>query len=117
MTTHKLKFSRNDGGKLAEVLGSTRAAFRLLKAYAGGEYRDISLKSLTLIVSSIIYFVMPIDVLPDFILALGLTDDAALLVWTFQSVSEDIERFIKWETTGRKTPGDSGTSEPMDLLD
>jgi uncharacterized membrane protein YkvA (DUF1232 family) len=111
------KISRNDGGKLAEVLESTRAAFRLLKAYASGQYRDISPKSLTLIVASIIYFVMPIDVLPDFILGLGLTDDAALLAWTFRSVAEDVERFIKWESTDSKTPDDSGSSEQMDLLD
>jgi uncharacterized membrane protein YkvA (DUF1232 family) len=111
------KISSNDGSKLAEVLESARAAFRLLKAYAGGQYRDISPKSLTLIVASIIYFVMPIDVLPDFILGFGLTDDAALLAWTFRSVVEDVERFIKWEMTDNKTPDDSGSSETMDLLD
>jgi len=92
------KFTNNsfahDGNGL---LSSTTAAFRLLKAYAAGTYRDISLESIGLIVASLIYFVMPIDGLPDFILGLGLTDDAALLAWTFKSVSQDIERFMAWE--------------------
>jgi uncharacterized membrane protein YkvA (DUF1232 family) len=87
----------NASGRLSAVMESTKAAIRLLKAYAIGEYRDVSFESLALIVSSIIYFVMPIDLIPDFIVALGFTDDAALLAWTFRSVAEDIERFIGWE--------------------
>lgn len=86
-------------GRFGELFGSTAAALRLLKAYAAGTYRDISLESLGLIVASVVYFVMPIDALPDFILALGLSDDAALLAWTLRSVSDDIERFTQWEET------------------
>jgi len=84
-------------GSLSGVMESTKAAMRLVKAYAVGQYRDVSLESLALIVSSIIYFVMPIDLIPDFIIAFGFTDDAALLAWTFRSVADDIERFIRWE--------------------
>lgn len=91
------KAGQDRGGKLAGVFDSITASFRLLKAYAGGEYRQISLESLVLIVASIIYFVMPIDVVPDFILALGFVDDAALLAWTFRTVAGDIEEFIDWE--------------------
>ena len=83
--------------KLASLVEPITAAFRLLKAYAKGEYKDISFESLALIVASMIYFVMPVDVIPDFIVGLGFTDDAALLAWTFKSVAADIERFLKWE--------------------
>lgn len=86
-----------NSGRLSNVMESTKAAIRLVKAYAVGEYRDVSFESLALIVSSIIYLVMPIDLIPDFILALGFADDAALLAWTFRAVAEDIERFIQWE--------------------
>ena len=110
------KLLRNNDGKLADVIESTRAAFRLLKAYAAGDYRDISLKSLTLIVASIIYFVMPIDVVPDFILALGLADDAALLAWTFKSVAEDFSRFIEWEKASTQVDDEPDISEQLDLL-
>ena len=52
---------------------------------------------MALIVASIIYFVMPFDAVPDFIVGLGLLDDVALLAWTFRSVAQDIEAFIGWE--------------------
>lgn len=91
------KAGQDRGGKLAGVIDSISASFRLIKAYAAGEYRQISLESLALIVASIIYFVMPFDAVPDFIVGLGLLDDAALLAWTFRSVADDIEAFIGWE--------------------
>ena len=91
------KAGQDRGGKLAGVFDSITASFRLLKAYASGEYRQISLESMALIVASIIYFVMPFDVLPDFIVALGFVDDAALLAWTFTAVADDLVDFIGWE--------------------
>jgi len=99
----EVKFANNHGGKLVELIESVKAVFRLLQAYVKGEYRDISLESLALIVASIIYFVMPLDVIPDFILALGFVDDAALLAWTFKSVSSELQRFMDWETDKKKT--------------
>lgn len=83
--------------RFSEILEPVKAAFRLVKCYAKGEYRDISVRSISLIVTSMIYFVMPLDALPDFIVALGFADDAALLTWTLKAVSEDLERFIYWE--------------------
>ncbi len=92
------KVSNNDkSGRLSEVIDKTTTSFRLIKAYALGEYREVSLESLALIVASAFYFVMPLDVIPDFLLGLGFIDDAALLAWTLKSVSVDIERFSDWE--------------------
>ena len=87
-----------NNARFDEILDSIKATFRLLKRYAAGDYRDISLESLGLIVASLIYLVMPLDMLPDFIIALGFADDAALLAWTLKAVSEDLERFRHWES-------------------
>jgi len=83
--------------RFSDILGQTKAAFRLVRCYAKGEYRDISVESFGLIVASIIYFVMPFDTLPDFIVALGFIDDVALLTWTFNTVALDLDRFVAWE--------------------
>lgn len=72
-------------------------SFRLVRAYANGSYRQISLESFGLIVAAIIYFVMPLDALPDFIAVFGLADDAAILAWTFNKVKEELSRFLQWE--------------------
>jgi uncharacterized membrane protein YkvA (DUF1232 family) len=85
--------------KIIEIIEPIKSSYRLIRAYANGTYREISFENFGLIVAAIIYFVMPIDALPDFIAGLGFTDDAAVLMWTFNKVSNELERFISWEAT------------------
>lgn len=89
-------------GPLADVMSFLSACLRMLKAYAKGEYTAIPWQSLVLIIASIVYFVMPVDVIPDFILGLGLVDDAALLGWTLKAVKSTVDDFRAWES--RETP-------------
>lgn len=70
---------------------------RLIKAYALGQYRQVPWKTMLLIVAAVIYFVNPLDLVPDLIPLTGLTDDFAVLVWIYNTVSCEIERFIEWE--------------------
>jgi len=98
------KISGNFGEKFSEVKETTSTVIRLIKAYAKGDYREISFESIALIITSVIYLLMPIDVIPDFIIALGLTDDVALLAWTYKSVAEDIEKYLVWEDLQKQDP-------------
>jgi uncharacterized membrane protein YkvA (DUF1232 family) len=84
-------------GPLDAVWAQLMACFRLIKAYAKGSYREIPWTSLVMIVASVIYFVMPVDLIPDFILGFGLLDDAALIGWVVKTFSADIDAFIEWE--------------------
>ena len=84
-------------GPLDAIWLQLMACFRLIKAYAKGTYRDIPWSSLVMLVAAVIYFVMPIDLIPDFIVGFGLLDDAALLGWTVKKFSADIDAFIEWE--------------------
>lgn len=72
-------------------------AFRLLRAYASGRYRQIPWKSLVAAAGAVVYFVMPLDVIPDILLGLGFLDDAALIAWTLKSIRGDMDRFAAWE--------------------
>lgn len=72
---------------------------RMVRAYAKGEYRAISGKTLLRMVAVLVYFVSPLDFIPDVLPVLGLTDDIALILWLVSSVSDDIDRFREWERT------------------
>jgi uncharacterized membrane protein YkvA (DUF1232 family) len=97
LATKAGSFATNHTDGLSRVIDSLKTSLRLMSHYAAGEYRDISAKSLGLLVASIIYLIMPMDMMPDFIIGLGLTDDAALLAWTLRSIMDDLERFSIWE--------------------
>lgn len=72
---------------------------RFVKAYAMGHYRDVSWKAMITIVAAVVYFVSPIDLIPDFIPVTGLTDDLGILLGVFNSLDKEIERFLTWEKT------------------
>jgi uncharacterized membrane protein YkvA (DUF1232 family) len=94
------KKANHKKGPLEAVWTKLMACFRLIKAYAKGTYREISWTSLIMIVASVIYFVMPVDFIPDFFLFFGFIDDAALLGWTVKTFSSDIDAFVEWELNG-----------------
>lgn len=97
-------------GPFSEIRDSLQACFRLVRAWASGRYREIPAASLISIIASIIYFVMPVDVIPDFLLAIGLVDDAALLGWVLSSVKNDIDGFVAWE----RDQADAGDSQSLE---
>lgn len=91
--------TRESGTRLRELGADLQAVFRLLKSWATGRYKAIPWNSLLLIVASLIYFLMPLDSLPDFIPFWGLFDDAALLAWTLRQVRKDLDAYLAWEVS------------------
>jgi len=50
-----------------------------------------------MVVFGLVYFVMPVDMIPDLLPAMGFTDDLAVLLMIFKRFSTDIDRFRQWE--------------------
>jgi uncharacterized membrane protein YkvA (DUF1232 family) len=70
---------------------------RLIKAYANGSYRAIPWKTMLVVVAAVIYFINPIDLIPDLLPVIGLTDDVGVLVWVYSSLNTEIDKFLTWE--------------------
>lgn len=90
-------------------------SFRLLRAYATGQYRQIPWKSLVSAAAAVVYFVMPLDFIPDMILGLGFFDDAALIMWTLKSIHADMDRFAAWEKEKQSKPATMENTGRMDV--
>lgn len=85
-----------------EGLARFGIALRMLRAYARGEYRQLPWRTLVSITGALLYLFTPIDIIPDFLGALGLIDDIWLLSKVFSLAGKDIEDFQAWES-GIKT--------------
>ena len=75
----------------------------LLKAYIAGEYRDISPQAIASVAGAIIYFVVPLDGVPDFLFGWGFIDDAAVVSYVIAQLSTELESFKQWRNTAAKT--------------
>ncbi len=72
---------------------------RMIAAYARGQYRHIPVKTLVTILAGLLYFLNPLDLIPDMILGAGLLDDLAVLTWVYRSASEEVDRFVAWDAS------------------
>jgi uncharacterized membrane protein YkvA (DUF1232 family) len=66
--------------KLARVLAHVPFAEDLVAAYYCAFDSATPLKARGILVAALAYFILPFDIIPDFVLGVGFTDDAAVLV-------------------------------------
>ena len=74
---------------------------RMVKAYITGHYKIIPWKSIIIITAVLIYFIMPLDLIADFIPVTGYLDDFSLVLWVFGHLKDDINTFVWWEQQGQ----------------
>ena len=72
---------------------------RLVRAYYRGEYREVPMTTLVIIIAAIIYVVNPFDMIPDWVPGLGLLDDAFVLALAVRRTRNTLDDFMVWETT------------------
>lgn len=70
---------------------------RLTKAYATGRYRNIPWKSVLVVLAAFLYFINPIDLVPDALPVLGLSDDFSVLLWVYNTAKSELDKFVAWE--------------------
>lgn len=78
---------------------------RIAKAWGRGEYRQLPLASVIAIVGTLVYFVMPLDAIPDPILGLGFIDDIAVMRYAWGHIKKDIDSFLLWEGSSKVRDG------------
>ncbi len=101
---NKASARRTGEGPLDEIWEYLQLAVRLVQASLSREYTGLSGKSLTLIVGAILYYVSPIDIIPDFLPIAGLLDDVSILAFALRSIKTELDAFRKWEAEQGRGP-------------
>jgi uncharacterized membrane protein YkvA (DUF1232 family) len=87
-------------GSFSDVMDEFKTLIRLVVAYARGNYRDIPIDRLVVVVGGLVYVVSPLDLVPDAIPGVGFLDDAAVIAWVIKSVRDELDAFRAWELGG-----------------
>jgi uncharacterized membrane protein YkvA (DUF1232 family) len=91
--------AKSNKSTLGEAWEKLQLLVDLVKAYSKGEYRQVTKSTIITVIGAILYFVSPIDLVPDFIAGLGILDDAAVIGFTLKKVSSELDEFKKWKKT------------------
>lgn len=95
--------------------GDLMALFRMVRARVRGEYKELPWRSMVSALAAIVYFVNPLDVVPDVVPFLGYVDDAAVMAFVLRMIAGDLSRFREWEDVEDSTatdPPDTGSDPP-----
>lgn len=95
----KMKTVNWSAGQKDQVKDKFFTIGRMAKAYAVGSYREVSWRTMLILLAAVVYFINPFDLVPDLIPIAGLTDDFAVLVWVYNTMGNEIERFLEWEAS------------------
>jgi uncharacterized membrane protein YkvA (DUF1232 family) len=69
----------------------------LIDDFRSGTYRKIPWRSIATIAGVILYVASPADVLPDFLVGVGLLDDLALTAFAAKLVRADLEAYCRFK--------------------
>ena len=84
--------------RMNSVKSELSTLLSLIRAWARGDYTGVSKATLLLSAGAVIYFLNPMDAIPDILPVTGLLDDVTVIGIVVTSVKKDIESFKLWES-------------------
>lgn len=69
----------------------------LVRSYSKKEYTRLPKRTVVAIVAALIYFLSPVDVIPDFIPELGKLDDIIVINYCLKLVEKDLNDYVAWK--------------------
>ncbi len=97
LTKAEKKAEDNHKGPLKEIWGKFVLLTSMIKDWSKGNYREVSKSSMILALAGIVYFVSPLDIVPDFLVGLGFFDDAAILGFIIKQINNEITKYNQWK--------------------
>lgn len=80
-------------GTLQKFVNQTMLLVSLVGDYRKGLYREIPWYTVATAVAALIYFLSPLDLIPDFIPFFGQIDDAIVVALAVKAVQEDLKKY------------------------
>ena len=105
----KDKFTNNI--KLSAFLADFKLLFSMIKDYAKGNYKTVPWHIISAIGAALLYVLIPIDAIPDFIPVAGLLDDVSVLTFCLKLAGTEIEKYKTWKADNPDTelPAEAGS--------
>ncbi|MEU8038160.1 YkvA family protein [Streptosporangium sp. NPDC049078] len=77
-----------------------RALPRMIGAVMNGRYPGMTKGKLAMMGLGVLYIISPIDLVPDFLVLVGVADDFGVFLWLMGSLLGEGGRYVDWEREG-----------------
>ncbi|MET0386176.1 MAG: DUF1232 domain-containing protein [Polyangiales bacterium] len=84
-------------GKLMKLVNQVKLLFELIRAYVDGSYREVPWSSIAVAVAAVVYFMAPIDLIPDAIPGIGYIDDLFVIRFAISTIQSDLRVYCEWK--------------------
>ncbi len=82
--------------RFARVRDDLNLLLGLCAAWWRGEYRAVRRQALLSVVAALLYFLAPLDMVPDWLPGAGLLDDLAVLAWVMRTWAAELDAYRAW---------------------
>jgi uncharacterized membrane protein YkvA (DUF1232 family) len=100
-TQQKLENAQEDDSLMKKLTEFVKLIVRMITNTINGNYNDTPWQTILMLIAGLLYFITPLDAIPDFIPIAGLIDDATVLVWLGKCFRDDLSRYKNWETANQ----------------
>ena len=83
--------------KLSEYKDDVVLVFSMLKDYVSGRYTKVPWRTISVLVGSLVYVLTPLDLIPDFIPAIGWSDDCLAFAAALAFAKMDLDEYKAWK--------------------
>lgn len=97
ITRATLAKAREQSDRISALWSDLNQLTELVTAWARREYTVVPWRTIATAVGALVYFVNPMDAMPDVVPGIGYLDDGAVLAFVAGSLHKDIELFQSWK--------------------
>lgn len=90
---------------LGEYLQDIPLVCSMIIDYTKGRYKAVPISTIIGLTAAILYFVSPVDLIPDFIPVIGQIDDIGVLIFALKRAHNDIMEYKAWKYKGNQLKG------------
>ena len=87
----------NPPGYLSELWEDLKLMVGMVTDYAKGNYTEVPWKVIAAVTGAVVYFVSPVDLIPDFIPVVGYLDDAYVIKLAIDFARDDLKTYAAWK--------------------